>query len=186
MKNKMNRMFQDSSYAVLKSMLGRNLLSIMHEKVELSAKVIRVVQFNLEDGNTCLESDIGVIDYFGFPEDIVSLYMTDGKYQFQDPVLHSHHVGKMIKGISVVNHHSLSRYVPDESEYQYDITTAIILKFDDGSELSFERLDDFIEMIIVSEGKDLIRQLGNPLSYYEDNNPDWQVLESKVEVIELK
>lgn len=186
MRKKMDRIFQDSSYEILRRMLGRKLISVMHAEREMSAIVIGIIQFNLEGYQACLNSDTDVIEYFGAPEDVIALYMTDGAYKFPDPVLHSHSVGKTIESISVVNHHTLSRYIPKNHEYQYDLTAAVIFKFEDGSELSFERLDDFIEMIIVKTGEKLIEKLQTPGSYYEENEIVWQYLEKTTEVVELK
>lgn len=184
----MDRMLNESHYEILRRMVGRRLLSIEYEKEKpFNRVVLYVVQFNLEDYVCCLNSDIDVIDYYGAPEDIAGLFMTEGEYQYSTPVLGSNPIDKIIKSISVVNYHILSRYKPDESEYQYDITEAVILTFEDGSEIAFKRLDDFSELLVVIEGERPLEAIRLNASYdYGDDEPDWEILESREEVVDIK
>lgn len=186
MNKSIDLIFSSESIEILKKLVGKKLISVRHSDKDFTSQAIRIVQFDLEEESCCLNSDTFVVDYYGGPEDVVRLFMTEGQYGLSSPSLYSFPVEKWIQKVSVVNYHILDRYVPGGVDYLCNTTAAIILYLDDGSEMSFQRLDDFNEIIKVDEGTDLINKVRSPELYYSDDSKDWTVLDRKVDVIELK
>lgn len=180
-----DRLLDNESYAFISSMIGKKLISIHHEEPEL-CKTVYIVQLNLEDDCCCLESCLNVVDYYGAPEDIPVLQIKKGSYDYDSPSLHTFTVEKTIQQISVVNYHIHSNN-PElaDSDYIYSFTKGIILTFEDRSQLSFERLDNFIEMIVVNQGKNLIAQLEPIEDYIGEQGKPWE-LSSSVEIKEFR
>lgn len=145
------RAFTEDSYKILESMIGKELVSINHDGQRL-ADAVSLVQFDLGDSHTCLRSFIDVVDFYGAPEDITALEMMDGEYPAEAPALQPFPVEKTIKAISVTTYHIHSVHV-DGDIYDENVTAGFIMKFDDDSQLTFERADEFSEIITITEGK---------------------------------
>lgn len=174
-------LLKNESNACISSMVGKRLLSIHHEESEL-CKTVFIVNLDFEDECFCLESCLNVVDYYGAPEDIPVLQIKKGAYIYDSPTFHSFSVGKTIKQISIVNYHIHSNN-PEitDSDYTYSFTKGIILTLDDRSQLSFERLDNYIDMIVVNQGENLITQMESIEDCAGEHAKPWEV-SSYVEV----
>lgn len=184
MVHKIDRLLNKASLEILKAMIGRRIESISHDGEEFES-VSGVVQFSMDGRSVCLRSFTDPVDYYGSDEDVVTLEMEDGAYKYTFPTLHEFSIGRTISGISVVNYCIHSNGEEDDSEYEYRVTAAIIMTLDDGSQISFERLDDFIELIVIRNGNNLQEKLRPAESYFGKHDSSWNVTCS-VDVIELK
>lgn len=169
------RAFNEDSYNILEGMVGKDLVSIEHDGHRL-ADDVSLVQFNLEDSYICLRSFTDVVDFYGAPEDITALEMMNGEYPSESPSLQSFPIRKTIKSISVTTYHIHS--VHDNGDiYNENLTAGLIIRFDDDSQLTFERADEFTEIIAITENQNAE---GFPLidSYVKGFDSHWVVTTS--------
>ncbi len=176
-----NRLLDENSITFLKNMIGKKMISTRADDEKLCDTHL-IVQMDLDDGSFYLTNDTDVVDYYGAPEDVTILKMNAGAYEQRTPALHYFPVGKRIYQVSLVNYH-IYTFNPDveDSDYMYSFTKGIIITFEDNSQMSFERLDNFIELIIVAEGNNLMDEL-EPISEYGSKDADAWETERTVEV----
>lgn len=148
-----NRKLEANSYAILKSMIGKKLVSIKHDGDNLD-DFVSFVQFDLQDFSTCLRSFTDVVFFYGTDEDITTLEMVEGEYNLEQPPLKQFFINKVILNISVVDYNIHSEH-DKGSVYDEHVSGGIVFDLDDGTQLSFERADEFEEMISIKSGKDL-------------------------------
>lgn len=179
-----DRLLDKNSIAVLKSMVSRKLISISVDEAKLCDTQL-IVQLNLDSGIFHIKNDVDVVDYYGEPEDITALSVHEGEDKRYGFTLHSFPIEKTISQIDFVNYHiRTSSPGIEKSNYIYSFTKGIIMTFSDKTQMLFERLDNFIEMIVITQGNNLMNKLESIYEYCAEGHEALKT-ERSIEVINL-
>lgn len=186
MVKEINRLITDDEVSILREMAGKELKTIRYDSS--FSNLSEIIEFNLENGQVCLYSRLDAIEYFGGPEDIATLALRRGPYEFSAPALTKETIASRIKEISVINYHFFSHYKEDDGyDYQSGATVAIIITLEDKRELSFERFGDFMEMIQVVKGESLIEKIQSLEAYIDEEGlSSYEISKERVEIIKLR
>lgn len=177
MTHKIDRQLEMHSKDVLKEMIGKRLLSVNTDKETLKGDAAWVAQFNFDDDSSyTIQAAIGLIDYYGEPEDITILKAEEGPYKEAAPSLNSFPINMVIQGITYIDYtiHSNNPEI-DDSDYLYTFTDAIIMEFEDGTELSIELFSKFSELIDINVGENLINELTPISEYSPEAKKPWEI-----------
>ncbi|GEM_PF-5628739 len=117
-----------------------------------------------------------LIDYYGEPEDITILKAEEGTYREATQSLNSFPDNMVIQKITHVDYsiHSNNPEI-DDSDYLYTFTDAIIMEFEDGTELSIELFSKFSELIDINVGENLISELTPISEYISEAEKSWEI-----------
>lgn len=177
MTHKIDRQLEMHSKKVLKEMIGKRLLSVSTDKETLNGNAAWVAQFTFDDDSSyTIQAGIDVVDYYGEQEDVTILRAEEGPYGDTTPNLSSFPVNKTIKEITLVDYtiHSNNPEI-DDSDYLYSFTDAIIIEFEDGTELSIELFSKFSELIDINVGVNLMDELTPINEYLPEAEKPWEI-----------
>lgn len=177
MTHKIDRQLEMHSKDVLKEMIGKRLLSVSTDKETLKGDAAWVAQFIFDDDSIyTIQAAIELVDYYGEPEDITILKAEEGPYREVAPSLNSFPVNMIIQGTTYVDYtiHSNNPEI-DDSDYLYTFTDAIIMEFEDGTELSIELFSKFSELIDINVGENLINELTPISEYSPEAKKPWKI-----------
>lgn len=141
---------------VFKKMLGKRLISIMHDPFIYSNSVYGIVGLNVDGTFYKITNEIQVRDYFGAEEDVAVFNIVNSDRN----AIHSHiedvkmiemPVNQLIKRIKVVNEHQ-KLFEQGQQTYDVWITRGFIIELKDGLEISFEKEIWFSEDINIERG----------------------------------
>ena len=154
--------FDEQMIAVLKSMVGTNLIQIrkpMNDKV-----IFFIAGIRTDSGWHALTNLLEVRDYFGVKEDVAVFRLeeySDEKYNSLVKNLLVKIVdipiNQRIREIQVINEHQML-FCGDEQIYDVWLTRGVIFILDDGFEVAFEKSVWFSEFIYFIAGESVIKK----------------------------
>lgn len=156
---------------LLRSMVGKKLVSIQHDKFRYTNTSFEAVAFHLEDASYYLYSLTEVMDFYGDTEEVARWSLQTDKKDFLDAKdWMTSPIDETIRNIRVVQEH---QEVFDGEEQTDDVlvTRGLIFDFSD-RELSFEKAAWFSEDIYIQKGQDVISTFTSPSEFEEDDWPD--------------
>lgn len=176
---------QSEEINALRSLVGKELISIQHDAFTYTDSSSQIIQINAENGTFYLYSFTEPLDYFGAEEDVAVWSFETERYKAVDRKKFTETpIRRTIKGISLVQENQ-RLYENGAQIYDIWLTRGIIIELGD-CQLSFEKAVWFSEEIYIQEGHDLIRKFA---SIDEFVKSDWEesiVAECSREIIALK
>lgn len=156
---------------ILRSMVGKKLVSIQHDKFRYTNTSLEAVALHLEDATYYLYSLTEVMDFYGDTEEVARWSLQAGKKDFidaKDWIVSP--IDETIRDIRLVQEH---QEVFDGEEQTDDVLVTRGLIFDLGDrELSFEKAAWFSEDIYIQKGQNLISTFTRTSDFEEDDWPD--------------
>lgn len=156
---------------ILRSMVGKKLVSIQHDKFRYTNTSFKAVALHIEDATYYLYSLTEVMDFYGDTEEVARWSLQADKKSFIDAKdWMASPIDETIRDIRVVQEH---QEVFDGEEQTDDVLVTRGLIFDFGDrELSFEKAAWFSEDIYIQKGQDVISTFTSPSAFEEDDWPD--------------
>ena len=162
--------FNPEEIDLLRSLVGKKLLSVLHDPFTFVNSSSQIVQLNAEEGIFYLYSFTEPLDYFGSKEDVAvwsfekeRCKAADRKNIIETPC------GEKIVSVSLVQEHQCL-FKGEEQLYDVRLTRGLIIDFGD-HQLSFEKAVWFSEDIYIRKGNDLLDGFA-PVSSFVEN--DWE------------
>lgn len=186
----MNYLINGKSINLLKEMIGKNFLSLIHEPFTFRAYSYGLVILNIDNELYELTSKETSMDYFESKEDIclqdINHINNIDNSKFAGNKSISETLNMKILNITIAN---LSSKIisKDKNQKTYSIkeTRAIIFTFDDNYQIFFE-FDPLMEIIDINRGYNLKDKLYNSIEEFNDNfETNFNILDSKIEFINL-
>ena len=173
----------------LQDMIGKRLDGYKRDSFLGSADVYGIVGLRVEGDAWTFTNFIEVADYYGADEDVAIFRMQrvawdDIRSCFPSEAMTETPVGRVISSIDVVNERQ-KLFVGEVQTYAVCLTRGIVFKFDDGSELSFEKSIWFSEIITVKKGCDLVQSF-SPTDEFVESWEDDHRGECSREIVELR
>lgn len=181
--------FSSSDMAALKEMVGKKLVKYKCDPFVFSTSVYGIVGIALEDAAYAFTNTITTMDYFGEQEDVALFKMERIPFasihsRVQNQTMVETPVESIISDVMVVNERQWL-FEKGIKTYEVQVTRGIIIKFEDGHELSFEKSIWFSEDIAVEKGYDLIQRFTPTTEFGEGWSGDYRG-ECSREIISLK
>jgi hypothetical protein len=182
--NKIN----DNDIELLKTLIGKKLIKIIHEPFTFSPTSYGIVYLNINSKNYIFTDYQESIDYFLGKEDISKI-----KFKKYDDSINSSIIGidfvkeninQKITKITIVNSEQKALYKLTNEEYTFLDTQAIIFTLEDDYNLCLIK-DDFCESITIYKGYDIsseIKKIETNLDNCYNSN---LIGTSKISLIEL-
>lgn len=152
---------------IFKEMIGKNLISIMHDPFLYTNSVYGIAGLNVDNTFYKISNRLDVRDYYGADEDVAIFNVMK-----EEPKnIHSYIEGETmivvpinqrIKQIKVINEHQ-QLYEQDKQIYDVWITRGFVIELEDSLEVSFEKEIWFSEEINIERGYKLIDKF-SPIS----------------------
>ena len=148
---------------IFKEMIGKKLISIMHDPFVYTNSVYGIAGLNVADSFYKISNKTEVRDYFGVEEDVaVFNIMKADKANIhsciEDVKMIEMPVNQLIKHIKIVNEHQ-QLFEQEQQTYDVWITRGFIIELADGLEISFEKEIWFSEDINIERGYKLFDKL---------------------------
>lgn len=154
---------------LLKSILGKELVSVGHDEFNFVNSSSQVVQINVENEIFYLYSFVESCDYFGSIEDVALWSFEKERYKAVDfKTFVEMPIREKVKNIKVIQENQ-NLYRNGEKIYDVWLTRGLIFDFGD-YQLSFEKAIWFSEDIYIRKGYDLIYKFA-PIK--EFTGSDW-------------
>ena len=175
--------------ANLQAMIGKRLDAYKRDSFLGSGRVYGIVGLRVKGDAWTFTNFIEVADYYGADEDVAIFRMQrvawdDIRSCFPSETMTVTPVGRVISSIDVVNERQ-KLFVGEVQTYAVCLTRGIVFKFDDGSELSFEKSIWFSEIIAVKKGCDLVQSF-SPTDEFVESWEDDHRGECSREIVELR
>lgn len=181
--------FSHSDETTLRCMVGRRMNRYKHDPFVFSANVYGIVGICVEVGAWTFTNFIEVADYYGANEDVAFFRLQRANWddihsRIPDQTMIETPVGRVISSIDVVNERQ-KLFEKGIQTYEVCLTRGVVFKFDDGSELSFEKNIWFSEDITVRKGYNLIQSF-SPTSEFIESWENNLRGECSREIVELR
>lgn len=166
-----NLCFTEQEIEFLRSMVGKTLVSIQHDKFRYTNTSFKAVALHLADATYYLYSLTEIMDFYGDTEEVARWSLQTDRKDFLDAKEWiTMPIDETIRDIRLVQEH---QEVFDGEEQTDDVLVTRGLIFDFGDrELSFEKAAWFSEDIYIQKGQDLISTFTRTSDFEEDEWPD--------------
>jgi len=148
---------KQSEVNLLCSMIGKNLIAIMHDEFRFTPTSSQVVEMVTENDSSYLYSFTECHDYYGKKEDVAVWSLSDTKLPIIDRKSFVRTpVNEVVKGITLIQENQ-RMFEKGEQTYDVWLTRGIIIDVGD-RQIAFEKDVWFSEEIIVHRGYELSKE----------------------------